>query len=96
VDTFDSVLADVSVMLSAVLDDGGIGPAITASTTFFGDLGMTSIQLVTLGGRLHSRYGKTIKFAGFLADLDSSAIEKLKIGDLVEHIVAARAEVTPS
>jgi hypothetical protein len=96
VDTFDSVLADISVMLSAVLDDGGIGPAITASTTFFGDLEMTSIQLVTLGGRLHARYGETFKFAGFLADLDHFALERLEIGDLVEHIVGARAEVTPS
>jgi acyl carrier protein len=94
VNSYDTVLTEVATMVSAVLEDGGLGSDITAGTALFGDLDMTSIDLVTLAGRLHARYGQDIRFAKFLAELDMDAIGRLRVGDLVEYVVTARAERT--
>jgi acyl carrier protein len=88
----ETVLADISGMLCAILGVvDGLDLNITENTTFFDDLGMASIDLAALGGRLHSHYGRSINFAKFVAELDVNAIGQLRVGDLVEHIVSSNA-----
>ena len=58
----DSTLTEIAEMLRVILGEEGFDLPITMDTTFFGDLGMASIDLVALGGRLHSRYGPSLNF----------------------------------
>jgi acyl carrier protein len=82
----DSILADISEMLHAILEDDDETDQITMDTTFHEDLEMESIDLVALAGRLQARYGNTVNFAQFIAGLSLDAIIDLKVGDLVEYI----------
>jgi acyl carrier protein len=90
VDTRESILADVSGMLCAVLQvDEELGPEITGESTFFTDMGMESIDVVALVGRIYSRYGNSVNLATFLGRLDLDQVKKLRVGDLVDYIQEA-------
>jgi acyl carrier protein len=86
--TTEGVLADISAMLRDVLDGYEVDE-ITMDTTFHDDLEMESIDLVALGGHLTERYGDRVNFAEFIAGLDLDEIIDLKVGRLVEYVVAA-------
>jgi len=83
------ILADISEMLHAILDDDGTDLQITMDTTFHEELEMESIDLVALAGRLQARYGNSVNFAQFIAALSLDAIIELKVGQLVEYIQAS-------
>jgi acyl carrier protein len=87
-----SVTADVTTMLAAVLGDFGPEDTITADSTFRDDLGMESIDVVALAGRLQARYGAGVNLAQFVATLDPISVGELRVGQLVDHIVVALAE----
>ncbi|GGQ41552.1 acyl carrier protein [Couchioplanes azureus] len=82
-----AVLADVSSMLRSVLGDFGDDADITMDTTFRDDLGMESIDVVSLAGRLQARYGTSVNFALFVSSLDVESVGQLKVGELVCYIV---------
>ncbi|EEP70165.1 LOW QUALITY PROTEIN: acyl carrier protein, partial [Micromonospora sp. ATCC 39149] len=82
----DSILADLTEMINAVLGDFATDQVITMDTTFRDDLGMESIDVVSLAGRLQARYGDTVNFAHFVAKLDLETVGELRVGQLVEHI----------
>jgi acyl carrier protein len=86
--TTGAVLADITAMLHEVLDGYEVDE-ITMDTTFHDDLEMESIDLVALGGHLTERYGDRVNFAEFIAGLDLDEIIDLKVGRLVEYVVAA-------
>jgi acyl carrier protein len=86
-----SILADLTRIIDAVLGDFATDQAITMETTFRDDLGMESIDVVALAGRLQARYGETVNFAHFVARLDLETVGDLRVGQLVEHIAAALA-----
>jgi acyl carrier protein len=92
-----SVLAIVAEMLHTILDDAGVDGEITMATRFQDDLAMESIDVVSLAGRLQSRYGDTVNFAQLVAGLDLESIRQLRVGQLVEYIVAEldRADASP-
>jgi len=81
-----TVLADISVMLRAVLGDFGTDLDITAASAFRDDLGMESLDVVSLAGRLQARYGDDVNFAQFLAGLDVSSMTDLRVGQLVDYV----------
>lgn len=87
-----TVTADVTTMLAAVLGDFGPESTITADSTFRDDLGMESIDVVALAGRLQARYGAGVNLAQFVATLDPASIGDLRVGELVDHIVLALGE----
>ena len=62
------ILADVAGMLRSVLGDFGDDAEITMDTTFRDDLGMESIDVVSLAGRLQARYGNSENFALFFRE----------------------------
>jgi acyl carrier protein len=87
-----TVTADVTTMLAAVLGDFGPEDTITADSTFRDDLGMESIDVVALAGRLQARYGAGVNLAQFVATLDPTSVGELRVGQLVDHIVVALGE----
>lgn len=88
------ILAEVAEMLHALLGDAGFDGEITMATTFQDDLGMESIDVISLAGRLQGRYGNTVNFAQLIAGMDLGSIRQLRVGQLVDHIVVSleRAE----
>jgi acyl carrier protein len=81
-----AVLADVDAMLRGVLGDFGPDADITMATTFRDDLGMESLDVVSLAGRLQARYGNSVNFALFVSTVDVSSVGDLTVGRLVEYI----------
>lgn len=89
-ETQEVVLAEITVMLRTVLSDYGLDDLeITRDSGFHSDLEMESIDLVALAGELEARYGDRVNFAEFVADLDLEQIIGLRVGQLVDYIVAA-------
>ncbi len=89
------IRADIDAMLRAVLADFGTDLNIELDSTFRDDLGMESLDVVSLAGRLQSRYGGSVNFAQFVAGLDVSSMAELKVGDLVDF-VAESLDVIPA
>jgi acyl carrier protein len=84
----ETVLADITGMLGALLDEYGLDDVeIGMQTTFNRDLELESIDLVTLAGLLEEKYGRRVNFAEFLAGMEFDEIIELTVGRLVEHIV---------
>nr|BFE59260.1 hypothetical protein GCM10020063_037860 [Dactylosporangium thailandense] len=84
-----AILAEIAEMLYAIRDHSGLEGEITMESTFQDDLGMESIDVVSLAGRLQARFGDTVNFAQFIAGLDVDAARHLRVGRLVEHIAAS-------
>ncbi|MFE2417541.1 acyl carrier protein [Streptomyces hokutonensis] len=89
--TEDTVLADLTGMLTALLEDeyGVDDVEITMATTFNRDLELESIDLVTLAGLLQEHYGTKVNFAEFLAGMEFDEIIELTVGRLVEYVVGS-------
>jgi len=81
-----AVLADVDSMLRGVLGDFGPDAEISMHTSFSADLGMESLDVVSLAGRLQARYGNSVNFALFVSTLDVASVGDLKVGQLVNYI----------
>ncbi|WBB77652.1 acyl carrier protein [Micromonospora sp. WMMD882] len=88
-ETQAKVLADITKMIQAVLGDFVADQEITMDTTFRDELGMESIDVVSLAGRLQTRYGDSVNFAHFVAKLDLETVGDLTVGQLVTHIADA-------
>ncbi|GAB1694537.1 acyl carrier protein [Krasilnikovia cinnamomea] len=88
-----AVLADVDALLRAVLGDFGPDAEITMDTTFRDDLGMESLDVVALAGRLQARYGDSVNFALFVSSLDVASIGELTVGQLVDYIAQSLEKV---
>jgi acyl carrier protein len=82
-----TVTAEVSRILNAVLGEFGAENPVTPESTFRDDLGMESIDVVALAGRLQARYGAGVNLAQFVATLDPDSVGELRVGQLVDHIV---------
>ena len=88
-----AVLARLSEMLRALLDEYGLDDAeITMDTTFHDDLALESVDLVALSGQLREDYGDRVNFAKFIAERDLDEIIALTVGELVRYIVASLRE----
>jgi len=90
-----AIRADIEAMLRAVLGDFGTDLPIELDSTFREDLGMESLDVVSLAGRLQSRYGDSVNFAQFVAGLDVSSMAELEVGDLVDFVTRS-LDVVPA
>ncbi|HEX3784805.1 MAG TPA: acyl carrier protein [Pseudonocardiaceae bacterium] len=81
------VLTEVADMLRATMGDFDNELDIRPESSFLDDLGMESIDVVALAGRLQTRYGKSVNFAQFVVGSDTALVTKLQVGQLVDHIV---------
>lgn len=83
----DSTLSVVATLIREVLGDGfGDDVDITLETSFWKDLEVESIELVTLGERLQEHYGEKVDFVAWLSGKELDQIIELKVGDLVGFI----------
>jgi acyl carrier protein len=89
------VLADLTEVLHAILGEFGTDVEITLDTTFRDDLGMESLDVVSLAGRLQARYGSAVNLAQFAAAFDLDSIRELRVGQLVEYISRSLDEQAP-
>src|SRR6266542_3408747 len=89
------IRADIDAMLRAVLADFGTDLNIELDSTFRDDLGMESLDVVSLAGRLQSRYGDSVIYALFVAGLDVASMGELKVGCRVDF-VAETLDVVPA
>jgi acyl carrier protein len=86
----DTVLGEIDRMLRGILDEYGLDDAeIAMDTKFHDDLELESIDLVTLAGKLEERYGSSVNFAEFIAELELEEIIALTVGKLVEYVATA-------
>ncbi|MGH3858167.1 phosphopantetheine-binding protein [Actinokineospora sp.] len=94
----EAVLEEISSMLLRVLDQYGLDDfndtdditgRIALDTTFHDELGLESIDLVTVGSMLTDRYGEQVNLAAFLADLDIDDVIGMRVGLLVDFVRAA-------
>jgi acyl carrier protein len=86
--TETEVLAEITGMLAAVLDEYGLGDTqVTMESRFTQDLELESIDLVTLAGLLQERWGERVNFAEFIAGMDLDEIIQLAVGRLVGYVV---------
>lgn len=92
--TAEAVLAELRSIVAELLDDYDLPPdEVTADTTFHEDLGLESIDLVTVGAQLAQRYGERVNLAEFLAEKELDDVIGLRLGALVEFVLAAVEEV---
>jgi acyl carrier protein len=90
--TPDAVLADVRTMIADVIGEEYVSETeIDADTAFYADLEIESIEFIALGEALQSRYGDLIDFPAWIATMEVDDIIAMRVGQLVDHIVAALA-----
>lgn len=90
--TRELVLDDLRGMLAMVLDQYGADVVelaeITEDTLFHDDLGLESIDLVAVGALLAERYGEHVNLAAHLAEFDLDEVIGMRIGLLVDFVLA--------
>jgi len=59
---------------------------IEPETSFAGDLGFKSIEVVILAEKLHEHYGENLDFIGWISEMELDEIMSLRVGQLVEFI----------
>lgn len=90
-----AVLEDIAAMVTKLLDQYGLDEVeITADSRFHDDLGLESIDLVTLGAMLAEHYGEQVNLAEFLADLKMDKVIGLRLGLLADFVVSSLGDKT--
>ena len=84
------MLADLHEILVEVIGDDLFldGDDLTMETSFDEDLQLESIEFVALAEKLLERYGEQVDFVGWLAGMELEEIVALKVGQLVDFVVA--------
>jgi acyl carrier protein len=82
------LFAEIAGMLESVT---GTDMPVSPDTTLEGDLGLDSLDVADLAGRLRDRYGDRVDLVGFLATLDIDELVALTTGDLARHVARVAA-----
>ncbi|HEX3811994.1 MAG TPA: acyl carrier protein [Mycobacteriales bacterium] len=83
-----AALGAIRVILIKVLGDYVLDDVeINAEMSLTADLGLESIDLITVGAMLAERYGRRLNLAAFLAEMDIDDVIALTVGTLVEFVV---------
>jgi acyl carrier protein len=83
-----AALDEIRTILIRVLGDYLFDDVeITAEMSLTEDLGLESIDLVTVGAMLTERYDRRLNLAAFLAEMDIDEVIALKVGTLVDFVV---------
>ncbi|PPK71215.1 phosphopantetheine-binding protein [Actinokineospora auranticolor] len=89
-DVFDGVVELISGLVGDDLDI--LGVEVRPDTAFHEDLGLESIDLVTLGGLLADRYGPRVNLAEHLAEFDLDDVIGLTVGQIADYVAGALRE----
>ncbi|WP_233225691.1 acyl carrier protein [Amycolatopsis sp. CA-126428] len=85
------MLHDVRAIIAEILDTASDPQVlqIEPETALIDDLGLESIDLVTIGGMLTERYGDRVNLAAFLAAQDIDQVIAMTVGSLVNFVVGS-------
>jgi acyl carrier protein len=85
------VLAGVLELLDELADDWEYDGPIGPETTFIGDLGLESLDIVVLGTMIQHRYGR-LPFAEYLEELGQRPVEErdVTVAELVAFVCEHR------
>lgn len=83
--TEDDILNDLEAILRN-FEGREYSGEISAETSFFGDLGLASIDAVVLGETLQEKYNLTFPFHEFLAELRQQGAEDLTLGEIASYL----------
>jgi putative sulfotransferase len=92
----DRVFAELSDMLRAVAESLLPGEEITMETTLIDDLGLDSLSIANLTGRVQSRYGSKASLLPFFADREAGAFQEFRVGELVGYLTGVLAANGPA
>lgn len=91
------VLAEMTDMLRTVIGEEYVADMeITLDTSFNEDLELESIEFVTLADSMRERYGDSVDFVGFLAEMDVDQVINMRVGEVVCFISDCLATGDPS
>lgn len=82
----ERILAEITELLRPLTENLLPGEQITMETRFGTDLGLQSISLANLSGRLQARYGTAANLVPFLAGRAAGPISDIRVGEFVEYI----------
>jgi acyl carrier protein len=80
------LFAEIAEMIGSVI---GAEPPIPPDATLEGDLGLDSLDVADLAGRLRDRFG--VDLTAFLGTLDIDELIALTTGDLARHVAGVVA-----
>ncbi|MEU3457305.1 acyl carrier protein [Micromonospora sp. NPDC006766] len=87
-----AILAEIAEILGAIRND--VNTDITMDSMFRSEIGLASIEIVALAGRLQARYGTTVNFAQFVAEIGLQSMQDLRVGLLVDYIAQSQELAT--
>jgi acyl carrier protein len=88
--THPELFAEIAGILRDVTGEGGEWAVrIAPESTLEGDLGLESLELVDVSGRLRDRFGDRVDLLAFVGGLDIDALIDLTVADLVAYVAAA-------
>lgn len=82
----DHILAEIDEMIRATMGDRFDEDLEITPDSAFADLGMESLDVVTLAGRMQVRYGQRVNFAAFVSGIGAGDVNELRIGAVVGYI----------
>ena len=90
-----AVLEEVRGILAEVLELSDVDDIeIEPDSLLTDDLGLESIDLVSIGAMLTERYGEKVNLAAFLAEKELDEVIRLTVGELVDFVVSKLADTT--
>jgi putative sulfotransferase len=87
------ILTEIAGLLRPLTDSLLPGEEITMQTRFGADLGLESLALANLSGRLQARFGPAANVVPFLAGRDPGPISDIRVGELVDYIAGVLDQV---
>jgi acyl carrier protein len=83
-----AVLGEIRAILAEVLDVADVVDIeIEPEMTLTDELGLESIDLVSIGAMLTERYGEKVNLAAYLAEQEIDDVIKLTVGALVDFVL---------
>jgi acyl carrier protein len=84
--TADELLAALAEVVRQTFPDRDFPEPVELSTRVFGDLSLSSIEIVVLAERLDTHFGCRLPFGTFLKGLRDRGAEDLEVGELVAFL----------
>jgi putative sulfotransferase len=84
-----SIFAELSEMLHAVSEELVPGEEISLETKLIEDLGLRSINIANLTGRVQSRFGTKATLVPFFASRPEGLFENLQVSEVIDYLETA-------
>jgi pimeloyl-ACP methyl ester carboxylesterase len=89
------ILAELAELLRPLSEGLLPGEEVTAEMTLVGDLGLQSIHLANLSGRIQSRYGGSASLVPFFIGKDARSVSEVTTGEIADYIARVTGVADP-